>query len=115
MHRRAAAALAVPVLALLAGCGGGDSSSDNAPGPDETTEVPQANVIYERAYSECASTDLQALAGKYQTKNPSVDVVARAVGESWSERFGGGDAGVRIGESGCRDGLDDRDDSPAAA
>ena len=114
VQRGALAAVLAFALAVvfLAGCGGdSNDSSDTTP----STVPPSANEIYERAYSECSSTALDALAGKYQTVTSSVDIVSQAVGEAWSSRFGGGAEGVEIGAGACRDGLNSRSDSPSAA
>ena len=113
MQRIVFAVLLVLALAALAGCGGdsNNSSGDTTP----STMTPTENEIYERAYSECSSTDLSALAGKYQTATATVDIVAQAVGEAWANRFGGGDEGVEIGAGACKDGLNSRPDSPSSA
>ena len=113
MQRLVLALLLVLALALLAGCG--DDSNNSGENTTQSTMTPTENEIYERAYSECSSTDLDALAGKYQTATATVDIVAQAVGEAWSRRFGGGDDGVEIGAGACRDGLNSRPDSPSSA
>lgn len=112
VQRLVLALLLALALALLAGCGG-DSNDSSSTTP--STMTPAQNEIYERAYSECSSTDLNALAGKYQTASPTADIVAQAVGESWSRRLGGGDEGVEIGAGACRDGINSRPDSPSSA
>jgi hypothetical protein len=99
-------------LALLAGCGGDSNDSEST---TPTALTPAQNEIYERAFSECSSTDLDGLAGKYQTASPTVDIVAQAVGEAWSNRFGGGDEGEEIGAGACRDGINSRPDSSSSA
>ena len=112
MQRLALLAFIVLAVALLAGCGS-SKSSDETTLTGATTAVD--NTIYERAYTECASTKLSSLAGKYQVKNPTVDNVAKAVAASWSDRFNGGEQGTKIGESGCRDGISSRPDSSSSA
>jgi hypothetical protein len=100
------ALLVVIVLAagLVAGCGSSKKSSST---PTATTTAAD-NTIYERAYTECASTSLADLAGKYKVANTTPDNVAKAVGASWSDRYNGGDTGTRYGEAGCHDGLSSR-------
>jgi ABC-type glycerol-3-phosphate transport system substrate-binding protein len=112
--RLALAAVLALAVALLAGCGssGNTASSDTTAAP-ATSAVE--NTIYERAYSECSSTTLEGLAGKYQVAKPTVDNVAQAVGAAWADRFKGGEAGQQIGESGCRDGINSRPDAPNSA
>ena len=106
------AVIAVIALAagLLAGCGGSKKSST----PPATTTAAD-NTIYERAYTECASTSLANLAGKYHVASTTPDNVAKAVGAGWSDRYGGGDTGTRYGEAGCRDGLKSRGGSSKSA
>jgi hypothetical protein len=96
--------LVLIVLALVAGCGSSKKSSST---PTATTTAAD-NTIYERAYTECASTSLADLAGKYKVANTTPDNVAKAVGASWSDRYNGGDTGTRYGEAGCHDGLSSR-------
>jgi hypothetical protein len=105
------------LVAVLAGAGCGNDSNGSGSG-DGTTQIgtsADANAIYERAYSECSSTDLEALAGKYQVAQPTVDNVARAVGASWADKYNAGEDGQAVGESACRDGIETRPDSPGSA
>jgi hypothetical protein len=100
------ALLVVAVVLLLPACG--DNSGEQA-SSETTASVPlsaAAGETYERAYSECASTTLDRLAGKYhvQARVP----LARAVGEAWAEQVGGGADAARAGEAGCRDALQSR-------
>jgi hypothetical protein len=109
----AATTLALVLMLLATACGSDEQSSDNST-PQLTTSAI-SNTIYERAYSECSSTKLENLAGKYHVAQPTVDNVSRAVGAAWSDRFNGGQSGQQIGESGCRDGIATRPDSPGSA
>jgi ABC-type glycerol-3-phosphate transport system substrate-binding protein len=108
-----ATALALVLVLTAAACGSDKKESST----DTTSAATSAvdNTIYERAYTECSSTSLQGLAGKYQVANPTVDNVSQAVGAAWSDRFNGGEEGQKIGESGCRDGISSRPDSPGSA
>jgi hypothetical protein len=105
-------AVLVLAVALLAGCGSKKSSSNTT---FTGTTTAADNTIYERAYSECASTSLKELAGKYQVANPTANAVSKAVGAAWSKRYHGGDTGTTIGESGCQDGISSRPDSSSSA
>ena len=65
-------------------------------------------TVYERAYSECASTDDELLASKYKTDDQSPDGVAAAVGRAWASYFKAGQDAVQDGQDGCRQGQQDR-------
>ncbi len=96
----------VAVVLLLPACG--DDSGEQA-SSETTASVPlsaAAGEAYERAYSECASTTLDRLAGKYHVQ--ARDPLVRAVGEAWAKQVGGGADAVRAGEAGCRDALQTR-------
>jgi outer membrane murein-binding lipoprotein Lpp len=103
--------IACVVLAtvLLAGCGSSKKSSTTV----ATTAAD--NTIYERAYTECASTSLSELKGKYKVARPTIDSISKAVGAAWSDRYQGGAEGTKIGESGCRDGYNSRPHSSSSA
>jgi hypothetical protein len=103
------AVLTVIALAvgLLVGCGSSKKSSSTA----STKTTAADNTIYERAYTECASTSLADLAGKYKVASTTPGNVAKAVGAAWSDRYGGGETGTKYGEAGCHDGLKSRGDS----
>jgi ABC-type glycerol-3-phosphate transport system substrate-binding protein len=109
---RALAVLAVIVLVLVAaGCGGGNDSSQSS--NTTTVAIPktaQNEAVYERAYTECSSTDLQGLATKYNVTK-TVQAITTAVGVGWAKRFGGGLVTAKAGQLGCRDGLRSRPDS----
>ena len=61
--------------------------------------------VYERAYSECASTDLELLAAKYKVEDTSKDGVAAAVGRAWASYFDAGQDAVGGGRDGCLQGF----------
>jgi hypothetical protein len=110
------AVLAVTALVLVAaGCGG---SSDSSQSPDTTTvAIPQTaetEAVYERAYTECSSTDLQGLATKYNVTK-TVNAITTAVGVGWAKRFGGGLASAKAGQLGCRDGINSRPDASSSS
>ena len=111
MQRLVVIAVIALAAGLLAGCGS-SKKSDTTP-PATTTAAD--NTIYERAYSECASTSMANLAGKYHVASKTPDNVAKAVGAGWSDRYGGGDTGTRYGEAGCHDGLNSRGGSSKSA
>jgi hypothetical protein len=62
-------------------------------------------VVFERAYSECATYDLAGLASKYNVANTSKESVATAVGRAWASYFNAGRDAVRDGRAGCLQGA----------
>ncbi|MBD0330088.1 MAG: hypothetical protein ICV64_08295 [Thermoleophilia bacterium] len=91
--------------ALLAGgCAGDDDGPDEAAPPFITTPSEIRTAVWERAYSECASNDLEILAGKYNTRQER-GPVATAVGAGWAKSFGGGEDAAREGRAGCLAGF----------
>ena len=64
--------------------------------------------VYERAYSECASTDLELLAAKYKVADASKQRVAAAVGRAWASYFEAGQDAVGGGRDGCLQGISQR-------
>ena len=106
--------IAVIALSLAAaGCGGSSSSSDESTTTLAIPTTPQTEEVYERAYSECSSTDLQGLATKYNVTK-TVDAISTAVGIGWSKRFGGGAVEAKAGQLGCREGIKSRPDTPSS-
>jgi hypothetical protein len=98
--------LLVLALVILPACGGGGDSGDDDAGPPPLATPESVRVaVWERSYSECASTSLKRLAFKYGV-DPERDQVTQAVGEAWAEQFNGFDDAVRSGRDGCRQGLD---------
>ncbi len=65
-------------------------------------------VVYERAYSECASTDFELLASKYKAAEISKRGVAAVVGRAWASYFRAGRDAIRDGRDGCLLGQRDR-------
>jgi hypothetical protein len=103
-------ALAVLVVALAVGCSSGDSEQ-----ADSTTTAPAVATpeslklaVFERAYSECASTEFEPLAAKYKVADKTRPAVATAVAREWVEFMRAGPDAVADGRSGCLQGFDDR-------
>ena len=65
-------------------------------------------AVYERAYSECASTEDALLASKYKTTDTSSEGVAAAVGRAWASYFKAGQDAVQDGRDGCLQGQAQR-------
>jgi len=65
-------------------------------------------TVYERAYSECASTEDTLLASKYKAADESAEGVAAAVGRAWASYFRAGQDAVQDGRDGCLQGQQDR-------
>ena len=83
------------------------TSAETDPYPLATGTTPKdvQLVVYERAYSECASTEIAALAAKYKASDPSKEGVAAAVGRGWASYFKAGQDAVQDGLDGCLQGL----------
>lgn len=111
------AALVVLIVGIFAG-GSADEPEGTTSGPT-TTQSAQAEeplstlptpeniqtLVYERAFSECASYDIARLAGKYNVAVKSEENVALAVGEGWARQFGAGQDAVADGRDGCLQGF----------
>lgn len=111
------AALVVLIVGIFAG-GSADEPEGTTSGPT-TTQSAQAEeplstlptpenvqtLVYERAFSECASYDIARLAGKYNVAVKSEENVAVAVGEGWARQFGAGQDAVADGRDGCLQGF----------
>jgi hypothetical protein len=80
------------------------------PYPLATGRTPRAVqiTVYERAYSECASTEDALLASKYKAADTSPEGVAAVVGRAWASYFKAGQDAVQDGQDGCRQGQQDR-------
>jgi hypothetical protein len=80
------------------------------PYPLSTGRTPRAVqlTVYERAYSECASTEDQLLASKYKAADTSPEGVAAVVGRAWASYFKAGQDAVQDGQDGCHQGQLDR-------
>ena len=95
------------VLALaLAGCGGDDDASTTTVAPADTTPAELQTAVFERAYSECASTPLNLLAAKYNAQK-NKKAVSTAVAEAWRRQFGAGNDALADGRAGCLQGFRD--------
>ena len=119
------AALVLVGVALLAGAIASDSipgrerldGEATAPAPKQPVRYPLAPgptaeeiqlVVFERAYSECASSDLELLAAKYKAAGRSSRAVAAIVARAWASYFSAGADAVEDGRAGCLQGLRDR-------
>ena len=65
------------------------------------------NAVFERAYSECASTEDDLLASKYKAADTSPEGVAAVVGRAWASYFKAGQDAVQDGQHGCQQGQQD--------
>lgn len=84
------------------------TETDPYPLATGTTPTDVQTAIFERAYSECASTELPALAAKYKTSDTSKEGVAAAVGRGWASYFKAGSDAVQDGQDGCLQGQQQR-------
>jgi len=78
-------------------------AAETDPYPLATGPTPRAvqDMVFERAYSECATGDPLALAAKYKTEDTSDDGVAEAVGRGWASYFKAGSDAAQEGRDGC--------------
>jgi hypothetical protein len=115
--RSAFACVAVVFALGLAGCGG-DDSDDATPSTTAESVAPASTLptseslkiaIFERAYSECASTEPNALKAKYKLRDTTSQVLATGVAQAWVKYFQGGQDAFSDGRDGCLAGLKDRD------
>ena len=65
-------------------------------------------LVYERAYSECATTEDKLLASKYKAEDTSSGGVAAVVGRAWASYFKAGQDAVQDGRDGCLQGQSER-------
>jgi hypothetical protein len=102
--------LAVLLVALAVGCSTGDSEqADSTTAPAAVTTPESLKLaVFERAYSECASTEFEPLAAKYKVADKTRPGVATAVAREWVEFMQAGPDAVADGRSGCLQGFDDR-------
>jgi len=82
--------------------------TDAYPLGSSTTPENVQLAVYERAYSECASTDLALLASKYKAADTSDKGVAAVVGRAWASYFKAGQDAVGDGRDGCLQGISQR-------
>lgn len=92
------------IVAVVAACGGFGGDDETAAPPARTTSAEVRNVVWERAYSECASYPVFRLAARYKV-DANVPAVSAAVGRFWTDQFKGGDDAIQTGVEGCRQGL----------
>ena len=120
MRTAFACAAVVLTLGLVTGCSSDDSDQASPPPTTTTTEstAPASTLptsesvkiaIFERAYSECASTDLKSLAAKYKLRDTTNQVLATGVALAWVEYFQASQDAFPDGRDGCLQGLKDRD------
>jgi hypothetical protein len=116
MRTAFACAAIVFVSVFTAGCGD-DSSDAGAPPTTTETTAPAGTLptsesvklaIFERSYSECASTELNALKAKYKLRDTTDQVLATGVALAWIKYFKGGQDAFPDGRDGCLAGLKDR-------
>jgi ABC-type Fe3+-hydroxamate transport system substrate-binding protein len=82
--------------------------TDPYPLAASTTPKNVQLAVYERAYSECASSEPALLASKYKAVDTSKRGVAAAVGRAWASYFKAGRDAVQDGRDGCLQGQADR-------
>lgn len=119
-NRRAAIGIALVLVLLLVGIsaggsfnGGSEDEDTTAPGTTvvpvtlSTLPTPEAvqTQVFERAFSECASTDIESLRGKYRIARRSEEQVAIGVGIGWARFFKAGQDAIADGRDGCLQGF----------
>ena len=85
-----------------------EAEPDPYPLATGTTPENVQIVVYERADSECASTEDALLASKYKATDTSPEGVAAIVGRAWASYFKAGQDAVQDGRDGCQQGQKDR-------
>ena len=67
----------------------GTALVDDTDPPLSTAPTPEnlQTLVFERAFSECASYDIARLAGKYNVAVQTEENVAKAVAEAWARQF----------------------------
>jgi hypothetical protein len=84
------------------------TTSPTVTGPPLSTLPTPENVqtlVFERAFSECASYDVPSLAGKYNVAVKTQENVAQAVAEGWTRQFKAGQDALTDGRDGCLQGF----------
>lgn len=85
------------------------TTASTLPGEEPLSTLPTPEnvqtLVYERAFSECASYDVARLAGKYNVEVRTQENVAQAVGEGWARQFSAGQDAVADGRDGCLQGF----------
>ncbi len=102
--------VAALVAALAVGCSTGDSEEDASTTTASAPPTPDSlkTAVFERSYSECASTDFELLVAKYKVADKTRPGVATAVGLAWIETMRAGEDALADGRSGCLQGFDER-------
>ena len=83
-------------------------ATDPYPLSTSTTPKDVQLLVFERAYSECASTKPDLLASKYKAADTSEPAVAKIVALAWASYFKAGPDAVQDGLEGCLQGQKDR-------
>ena len=75
--------------------------------PLSTEPTPESvqTLVFERAFSECASYDISRLAGKYNVAVQTEENVAKAVALAWARQFDAGQDALVDGRDGCLQGF----------
>ena len=92
----------------------GDAGDDDHPEHRARQHAPAVRdsvkvAIFERAYSECASTEPNALKAKYNLRDTTNQVLATGVAQAWIKFFQANQDAYPDGRDGCLQGLQDRD------
>jgi hypothetical protein len=114
---KTALACAALVLIVSVFVIGWSNESDETAQPQATESVAPAVTlptsetvklaIFERAYSECASTKIDLLAAKYKAAKKTKPIVATVVARGWVKYYEGGEDAVSEGRAGCLQGFKD--------
>ena len=80
---------------------------DDTDPPLSTAPTPEnlQTLVFERAFSECASYDIARLAGKYNVAVQTEENIAKAVAEAWARQFDAGQDALADGRDGCLQGF----------
>lgn len=76
--------------------------------PALPTSEAVKNAIFERSYSECASTTRVLLKGKYKLVDQKDETLATGVGRGWVKYFKGSDDALPDGRAGCLQALEEK-------
>lgn len=85
------------------------SPATTDPHPLGTGPTPSAvkTMVFERTYSECASTPAELLASKYHAADTSDKVIAAVVARAWASYFKAGPDALPDGRAGCLQALNE--------
>jgi hypothetical protein len=82
-------------------------AEDPYPLSDGPTPAGVQLSVFERAYSECATSSLEILAEKYKLPDDaSLETAAARVGRAWASYFRAGPDAVQDGRDGCLQGAE---------